>query len=90
MTYMNLGILIPILALSIPILAIWTHHKRAMAKGFGSSGAEVDRLKAVVADMHSEMTRLKDRVAVLERLATSEERRVAAEIDRLGRPGAGI
>jgi glycyl-tRNA synthetase beta subunit len=87
---MNVWVLIPIMALSIPLLAIWTHHKRSLSKGFGSSGAEVDRLNAVITEMHQDMTKLKDRVSVLERLATSEDRRIAEEIDRLSRsPGAG-
>jgi hypothetical protein len=34
---------------------------------------------------------LRERVAVLERLATSEDRRIGEEIDRLSRPpGAGL
>ena len=87
---MNVWVLIPIMALSIPLLAIWTHHKRSLAKGFGASGGEVDRLNAVITEMHQDMTKLKDRVSVLERLATSEDRRIAEEIDRLSRsPGAG-
>ena len=36
----------------------------------------------------AEVERLRDRVGVLERIATSEDRRVADEIDRLSRPAS--
>lgn len=87
---MDLGVTLVSLAgicavFGIPILAIWSKHKQSMARG---AGPEVDRLNAVIADMHADMNKLKDRVAVLERLATSEDRRIAEEIERLSRsPG---
>lgn len=88
---MNIWAIIPVMALSIPLLAIWTHHKRSIAKSLGSSGAEVGRLNAIISEMHADMGKLKDRVNVLERLVTSEDRRIAEEIDRLSRsPGASV
>ncbi len=53
--------------------------KAAMKQG----GADVARLETLVTEMSSEMQRLRDRVAVLERLATDEDRRLSAEIGRL-------
>ncbi len=43
-------------------------------------------LKAVVAGLRDETTRLRERVAVLERLATDDDRKLSAEIERLERP----
>lgn len=48
-----------------------------------SGGAEAARLEGVVTEMQGEMQRLRDRVAVLERLVTDDDRRLSAEISRL-------
>jgi hypothetical protein len=46
--------------------------------------AQANRLSsASETEMLSEIQRLKDRVAVLERLATDNDRKLAGEIDRL-------
>jgi hypothetical protein len=54
--------------------------------------SEAEELKALIGDMHGEITKLKDRVRVLERLATDGDRNLADEIERLRRqetsPGA--
>jgi hypothetical protein len=42
-------------------------------------------LKSVVDEMHKEIMRLRERVQVLERLATDDDRRLADEIERLRR-----
>ena len=89
---MDLGVTIVALAgivavFGIPLLAIWTKHQKDVR---GGTGPEIHRLNAIIADMHADMGKLKDRVSVLERLVTSEDRRIAEEIDRLSRsPGAG-
>lgn len=49
------------------------------------SSGEADELKALIGDMHGEITKLKDRVRVLERLLTDEDRKLASEIERLRR-----
>lgn len=46
---------------------------------------EAAELKAMIADMHGDIIKLRDRVNVLERLATDGDRNLAAEIDRLNR-----
>lgn len=50
-------------------------------QGGGDLRRELDLTRA-------EVERLRDRVGVLERIATSEDRRVADEIDRLSRPAS--
>ena len=44
---------------------------------------DVARLEQILAANQSEMMKLRDRVQVLERLVTDEDRRVSGEIDRL-------
>jgi hypothetical protein len=46
---------------------------------------EAEELRAVISDMLGEMGKLKDRVRVLERLATDGDRNLATEIERLRR-----
>ena len=48
-------------------------------------------LRRELAQTQETVERLRERVAVLERLATSEDRRIGDEIDRLSRPpGASV
>ena len=46
---------------------------------------ELDKLNAIITDMSNDMTKLRDRVAVLEKLVTDDDRRLADEIERLRR-----
>lgn len=55
---------------------------RAQARGYGD---EADALRGVVGEMHQEIVKLKDRVRVLEKLVTDDDRRLADEIERLRR-----
>jgi len=76
------GELIPIVALSIPIVAIWTKHQRQMAEmqidaGGERAGGEAMQLQA-----------LEDRVRVLERIVTDKSYDVAAQIEALRDPHA--
>jgi hypothetical protein len=50
-----------------------------------AASGEADDLRAVISDMLGEMGKLKDRVRVLERLATDGDRNLATEIERLRR-----
>ena len=79
----NVGVLIPILGIMCGLVAIIISgiHK--------SQKMKLDMMReervsgASEAEMMSELQRLKDRVAVLERLATDSDRKLAGEIDRL-------
>ena len=72
-----LGVMIPIIALSIPILAIWTKHQRNMAEIQAQTTAE----KA--AQYATRNTELEDRVRVLERIVTDKGYDVATQIEAL-------
>lgn len=56
-----------------------TDKARAKAAGDGDSAA----IKAALADNAAEISRLRNRVQVLERLATDGDHKLAGEIDRL-------
>ena len=47
--------------------------------------AENEEMRALIGDLHGEVGKLKDRVRVLERLATDGDRNLANEIERLRR-----
>lgn len=55
---------------------------KARTRGYEEQG---DELRGVVGGMHHEMEKLKDRVRVLEKLVTDDDRRLADEIERLRR-----
>lgn len=61
------------------------HEERKMnyRAGKHSGGEDVRRLEATVGGMAQEMNRLRDRVQVLEKLVTDDDRKLADEIERL-------
>ena len=64
-------------------MALGHEEKRmGIASGQGAP-ADVQRLEQILAATQAEVTKLRDRVQVLERLATDDDRRLAGEIDRL-------
>ena len=74
-------ILIPILALCIPIVAIWTKHQSKMAEMQVSKTADMTAEKA--AQYASHTAELEDRVRVLERIVTDKGYDVASQIEAL-------
>ena len=58
--------------------------EKIKAKGRGY-GEEADQLRGVIGEMHNDITKLKDRVRVLEKLVTDDDRRLASEIESLRR-----
>ncbi len=83
----EIGVLIPIIAMTIPIVAISTRHKRQMAE------LRIRELEAEAAGGRSgsgERTEwLEDRVRVLERIVTDKGQNLAAEIEALRGTGTG-
>lgn len=59
------------------------HEERRIALEAKAGAANDPQWDAKWQDAQAEIARLKDRVAVLERLATDEDRRIASEISRL-------
>jgi len=77
----DLGILVPIFALMIPITAIWTKHQRKLAEMGIKSTAEESAEKA--AQYASRITEMEDRIRVLERIVTDGGYNVASQIEAL-------
>jgi hypothetical protein len=83
----TLALLIPILAISIGMVSVIGRNRIAEQK----LKLRQQELSATGNAMHREteieIQKLKDRVAVLERLLTDDDRRLADEISRLGPRG---
>jgi hypothetical protein len=71
------GVLIPILALSIPIVAIWTKHKQKIAE------MQIDATAEKAAQYAANNTELEARLRVLERIVTDKGYDVATQIEAL-------
>lgn len=85
MTVELIGVMIPVLGIGVGFVAVfgsfWIKHqqiKLKIAEAQGGAEAAANRIT------QAELEKLKDRVAVLEKLVTDEDRRVASEISRLG------
>ena len=90
---MNFWEVIPIMIFAIPLVAIigglsTERLKMKLKAGQAAASGQIEQLVAELAQTRTDVARLQDRVNVLERLITDEDRRLANEIGRLGR-GAG-
>ncbi len=72
-----IGVMIPILALSIPIVAIWTKHQQKIAEVQGPANSQIS------ADQANYLRELEDRVRVLERIVTDKGYDVSSQIEAL-------
>lgn len=59
--------------------------EKVKARGLAAEGESMN----MVGDLHQEVSRLKERVQVLEKLVTDDDRRLSDEIDRLRRRDTG-
>lgn len=86
LTTMIVVIVLVVLGFSL-IVVKWglAHEEKRMAMVSERKGApaEVARLEQILAATQTEMARLKDRVQVLEKLVTDDDRRLASDIERL-------
>jgi len=81
MDHGTLALLIPIIGVSIPIVAIWLKHREKVAKMQIEATAEASSEKA--AQYASNMKALEDRVQVLERIVTDRGYDIATQIEAL-------
>ncbi len=77
----TLGVMIPIVALMIPIIAIWTKHQQKIAEM--QLGATAEQTAEKAAQYASQIQRLEDRVQVLERIVTDRGYDIATQIEAL-------
>lgn len=83
-----IGPLIPIIALCIPIVAIWTKHRQKIAEMQIKATAELSAEKAAQYAQHTR--ELEERVRVLERIVTDKGFDTASQIEALRRDSAAI
>ena len=76
-----LALMIPIIALGIPCLAIWTRHRKEIAQMQIEATATMSAEKAAQYASHNQQ--LEDRVRVLERIVTDKGYDVATQIEAL-------
>ena len=69
-------VVIAALSFSIPLMKIWTNHRRRIASNRGNDDGRIDALETEVAE-------LRDRVETLERIATDQRSNLDREFDRL-------
>ena len=84
----TLAPLIPIFALCIPIVAIWTKHRTKIAELQIKATAELSAEKAAQYAQHTR--ELEERVRVLERIVTDKGFDTASQIEALRRDAAAI
>jgi hypothetical protein len=77
----QLGVMIPIIALMIPIVAIWTKHQQKIAEM--QLGATAEQTAEKAAQYATHIQRLEDRVQVLERIVTDRGYDIATQIEAL-------
>ena len=77
----QLALLIPIIGVMIPIVAIWAKHQQKMAEIQSDKTADATAEKA--AQYASQVAKLEDRVAVLERIVTDRGYDIATQIEAL-------
>lgn len=77
----TLALLIPIIGVSIPVIAIWTKHREKVAQMNLEATASASAEKA--AQYATQIQRLEDRVQVLERIVTDRGYDVATQIEAL-------
>lgn len=77
----TIWVLIPLFALSIPIIKVWTSHRQKIAELQAQATAEKTAEKAAQYASHNQQ--LEDRVRVLERIVTDKGYDVATQIEAL-------
>ena len=77
----TIWVLIPLFALSIPIIRVWTGHRQKIAELQMQTTAELSAEKAAQYASHTQA--LEDRVRVLERIVTDKGYDVATQIEAL-------
>ncbi|WP_298284437.1 hypothetical protein [Novosphingobium sp.] len=83
-----IGPLIPIIALCIPIVAIWTKHRQKIAEMQINATAELSAEKAAQYAAHTR--ELEERVRVLERIVTDKGFDTASQIEALRRDSVAL
>lgn len=90
----TIWVLIPLAALAIPIIKVWTSHQQKIAEM--QVGATAEQTAEKAAQYVSQIERLEARVQVLERIVTDRGYDIATQIEalrdtrRVDEQGAGV
>ena len=85
MDLMTMIVVIVLVVLGFSLIVVrWglAHEEKRMAMKAGG-GVDVQRIEQVLAVTQAELVRLRERVQVLEKLATDDDRKLASDIERL-------
>lgn len=88
MTPDQLGVMIPIIALCIPIIAIWTKHRRTIVEMQLKASTQQSAESAAQYAQHNRD--LEERVRILEAIVTDKGFDTAAQIENLRRESAAL
>ncbi len=77
----TIWVLIPIMGMTIPIIALWTKHQQKIAEL--QVGATAEHTAEKAAQYATHIQRLEDRVQVLERIVTDRGYDIATQIEAL-------
>ncbi len=85
MDLMTMIVVIVLVVLGFSLIVVrWglAHEEKRMAMKAGG-GVDVQRIEQVLAVTQAELVRLRERVQVLEKLATDDDRKLASDIEQL-------
>lgn len=85
MDLMTMIVVVVLVVLGFSLIVVrWglAHEEKRMAMKT-SGGADFQRMEQVLAATQAELVRLRERVQVLEKLATDDDRKLASDIERL-------
>lgn len=82
-TTMIVVLVIAVLGFTLIVVKWGLAHEEKRLAVKANGGADFQRMEHVLAATQGEMTNLRERVQVLERLATDDDRKLASDIERL-------
>jgi len=83
LTTMIVVLVIAVLGFSLIVVKWGLAHEEKRLAMEASGGADFQRMEQVLAATQTEMVNLRERVQVLEKLATDDDRKLASDIERL-------
>ena len=82
-TTMILVLVLAVLGFTLIVVKWGLAHEEKRLALKANGGADVQRMEHVLAATQAEMVNLRERVQVLEKLATDDDRKLASDIERL-------
>lgn len=80
---MIVALVVAVLGFTLVVVKWGLAHEEKRLALKANGGADVQRMEHVLAATQAEVTNLRERVQVLEKLATDDDRKLASDIERL-------